>query len=118
MVEHMVNNVKAVAVLFVRRAIRCTSRREWESTPYPIYAERSGLCIPESIVVLLCAVFYLSLIRTASAIPKIGVVVSTIIVCFVCILARLILICVAATYDKDIAGLLEVITTYFASFWG
>ena len=108
-VEHMVNNVSTVAAV-PPAGDPLTIKNG--SGYYSIYAERAGLCIPQSILVLLCAVFYLSLIRTSNPLPKIGVIASTMAACFVVLLARLIVVAWAAAYDKDIAGFLEVLTRY------
>ncbi len=111
MVEHMVNNIKTIAVLPLEGdPLNITMNAG--TAPYSIYAERSGLCIPESIVVVLFVLFYLSLIRTSNPIPKIGVVTSTIAACLVMLLARLVLIALVAAYDKDSAAFLEVLTRY------
>jgi hypothetical protein len=111
MVEHTVNNVKTIAILPIE-GDPLNITMNVGTAPYPIYAERAGLCIPESIVVILCMLFYLSLIRTSNPLPKIGVVASTVAACFVVILARLVLIAWVAAYDKDSAAFLEVLTRF------
>jgi len=117
-IEHIVNN--AVRLVYSSKTVAAVPPEgdpliitgSDERSSYLIYAERAGLCIPESIVVILCGVFYLSLIRTSNPLPKIGVVVSMIAACAVLIFARLIVICLAAAYDKEIAAFLEVLTRF------
>lgn len=79
---------------------------------YVFYAQRAGTGISESLIILMLAFAYLSLLRTPNILPRIGVFISLSGLCMIIIIIRIVLLCLISIYDKDIASFLESVTRY------
>jgi len=78
--------------------------------PYRVFAEKVGLCIPESTLVILILIMYLSLVRTRKPLLKLGPILCTLLLTGVMAELRLILVCYVATIDRDVSAFLEPLT--------
>lgn len=108
-VEHIINNVGATAAVPLEGdPLQITAGGH----SYSLYTERAGLCIQESLAIILCTIFYLSLIRTKSMLPKVGVIVTTMVVSGILVTGRLIALSWISAFDKDVASFMEGISRY------